>query len=59
MLSDLRGEGLLTIGSFAMLCGFSVPQLRHYDEVGILKPVGVDPQTNYRYYDPAHGAKDG
>jgi DNA-binding transcriptional MerR regulator len=53
MAGAMAGEGLLTIGSFAMLCGFSVPQLRHYDDAGILRPVHVDPQTNYRYYDPS------
>lgn len=52
----MPGEGLLTIGSFAMLCGFSVPQLRHYDDVGILRPVHVDPQTSYRYYEPSQVA---
>jgi DNA-binding transcriptional MerR regulator len=27
--------------------------LRHYDEIGLLKPVRVDPSTGYRYYSPA------
>ena len=29
---------LLEIGRFAAVSGLSVPALRHYDEVGILKP---------------------
>jgi DNA-binding transcriptional MerR regulator len=41
---------LLGIGSFAMLGGLSIPALRHYDEVGVLKPARVDPHTGYRYY---------
>jgi DNA-binding transcriptional MerR regulator len=42
----------LGIGSFAMLGGLSIPALRHYDEVGLLKPARVDPNTGYRYYRP-------
>ena len=33
-----------------MLGGLSIPALRHYDEVGLLKPARVDPDTAYRYY---------
>jgi DNA-binding transcriptional MerR regulator len=46
-------EGLLSIGSFAILSGMSIPALRHYDEVGVLKPRHVDSRTNYRYYHPS------
>jgi len=42
----------LSIGSFSVLAGLSVPALRHYDEVGVLKPARVDPRTGYRYYHP-------
>ena len=24
--------------------------LRHYDEIGLLKPVWIDPKSGYRYY---------
>ncbi|SDK40205.1 MerR family transcriptional regulator [Streptomyces indicus] len=41
---------LLTIGRFARLTRLSVKQLRHYDEIGLLAPVRVDPATGYRYY---------
>lgn len=41
---------LVTIGTFALLSGLSVPALRHYDEVGVLKPAEVDPRTGYRRY---------
>jgi DNA-binding transcriptional MerR regulator len=46
----VSGGKLLGIGSFAMLGGLSIPALRHYDEVGLLKPARVDPQTGYRFY---------
>ncbi len=41
---------LLSIGAFSVVVGLSVPALRHYDEVGVLKPASVDPRTGYRYY---------
>lgn len=40
----------LNIGQFARLCGLSVHTLRHYDDVGLLAPVMVDPATGYRRY---------
>jgi DNA-binding transcriptional MerR regulator/effector-binding domain-containing protein len=43
---------LLAIGAFARLCRLSVNRLRHYDEVGLLSPAWVDPDTGYRYYRP-------
>ncbi|MGW0589134.1 MerR family transcriptional regulator [Streptosporangium sp. NPDC002607] len=45
-------EGYLPIGRFARLCRLSVKQLRHYDELGLLTPDHVDPDTGYRYYRP-------
>lgn len=41
---------LLPIGQFARLCRLSVKQLRHYDELGLLRPARVDGGTGYRYY---------
>jgi DNA-binding transcriptional MerR regulator len=41
---------LLPIGLFGRLCRLSVKQLRHYDEVGLLRPARVDEATGYRYY---------
>jgi DNA-binding transcriptional MerR regulator len=41
---------MIKIGDFARLSQVSVVTLRHYDEVGLLKPVRVDPFTGYRYY---------
>lgn len=43
-------EELVSIGSFSFLSGLSVTTLRHYDEVGLLKPAAVDQRTNYRRY---------
>jgi DNA-binding transcriptional MerR regulator/predicted transcriptional regulator YdeE len=41
---------MLKIGEFSKLVQVSVPTLRYYDQVGLLKPVEVDRSTGYRYY---------
>lgn len=41
---------MFKIGEFSRLAQLSVPTLRYYDQVGLLKPVEVDPLTGYRYY---------
>lgn|SRR5512132_2731719 len=41
---------LLATGQFARLCRLSMKQLRHYDELGLLRLAQVDPNTGYRYY---------
>lgn len=40
------------IGLVARLAQVSVRTLRHYDNLGLLKPSHVDPFTGYRYYTP-------
>lgn len=41
----------LLIGQMARLNHTTLATLRHYDKVGILSPVYVNPETGYRYYD--------
>jgi DNA-binding transcriptional MerR regulator len=41
---------VLRIGDFARLARVSVPTLRHYDDLGLLKPVRIDAASGYRYY---------
>jgi DNA-binding transcriptional MerR regulator len=48
----VHDENLLGIGSFSQASGLSIHALRHYDEVGLLKPASVDPGTGYRRYRP-------
>ena len=43
----------LQIGQFASLMNVSVRTLHYYDEIGLLRPAGVDGQNGYRYYDAA------
>lgn len=42
--------GMLTIGAFAKACRLSPKALRLYDELDLLRPARVDPDTGYRYY---------
>jgi len=46
-------DDLLPIGRFAKATRLSVKALRHYDELGLLRPAHVDPSSGYRYYRPA------
>lgn len=41
---------MFKIGEFSKLSRVSVRMLRHYDQLGLLKPVQTDSFTNYRYY---------
>ncbi len=41
---------MLKIGEFSKLSRVSVRMLRHYDEIGLLKPAEIDRFTDYRYY---------
>jgi DNA-binding transcriptional MerR regulator len=42
---------MFTIGEFARHGRVSVRMLRHYDAIGLLEPVRVDPATGYRFYE--------
>lgn len=41
---------MFKIGDFSKFSGVSVRMLRHYDQLGLLKPARVDPNSGYRYY---------
>jgi DNA-binding transcriptional MerR regulator len=41
---------LLNIGEFSRMTHISVKALRHYDDLGLLQPVEVDPSSGYRRY---------
>lgn len=44
---------MLSIGDLARHSGVSVRMLRHYDALGLVVPVRVDPDTGYRWYTPS------
>lgn len=41
---------LVPIGRFSAICRLSRKALRLYDEMGLLRPAWVDPDSGYRYY---------
>ena len=43
-------EQLVPIGRFSEATRLSVKALRHYDDIGLLRPAVTDPQSGYRYY---------
>jgi DNA-binding transcriptional MerR regulator len=48
---------LMPIGRFARLSGLTIRALRLYDELGLLRPAAVDPETGYRSYDSSQLAR--
>ncbi|NJD26742.1 MAG: MerR family transcriptional regulator [Chloroflexi bacterium] len=50
MTRTAQSGEFLSIGRFGRLAGLSIGALRHYDELGLLHPVQVDPETGYRRY---------
>ncbi|WP_433087223.1 MerR family transcriptional regulator [Dactylosporangium sp. CA-052675] len=48
---------LLTIGAFARAARLTPKALRLYDEVGLLTPAAVDPESGYRFYEPEQLAR--
>jgi DNA-binding transcriptional MerR regulator len=43
-------KNLISIGQFSKRTELSIRALRLYDELEVLKPVFIDPDTNYRRY---------
>jgi DNA-binding transcriptional MerR regulator len=43
-------QELLTVGLMAQRSGLTIKALRHYDRVGLLRPVTIDSATGYRQY---------
>jgi DNA-binding transcriptional MerR regulator len=44
--------GRIAIGDFSRMTHVSVTALRHYHEVGLLRPAEIDPDSGYRFYGP-------
>jgi len=49
-VESVETESLMPIGRFARQTGLTVKALRHYDELGLLRPAAVDAATGYRLY---------
>jgi DNA-binding transcriptional MerR regulator len=48
----MPGSELLSVGKLARRTGLTAKALRHYDRIGLLRPVSVD-AAEYRSYAPA------
>ena len=48
---------LLPIGTFSKLCKLSIKALRHYQDIGVLKPALIDRASGYRYYSISQAAE--
>src|SRR5437879_10465342 len=46
----MTARSMLKIGEFAHVGQVSIATLRHYDQLGLLKPSALDPESSYRYY---------
>ncbi|WP_187355429.1 diguanylate cyclase domain-containing protein [Paenibacillus tengchongensis] len=46
----------MKISEFAARHQVTAKMLRHYDEIGVLKPSAIDPVTGYRHYEEHQGA---
>ncbi len=42
---------MLSIGKFSKLSQVTTKTLRYYDEIGLIKPIHVNEENGYRYYD--------
>ncbi len=50
ILAVAWGNKMFKIGEFSKLAQVSGHLLRHYDDIGLLRPAAVDEQNGYRYY---------
>lgn len=42
---------MISIGEFSKICKVTTRTLRYYDDINLLKPVMVNKENNYRFYD--------
>jgi MerR HTH family regulatory protein len=44
---------LVSIGDFSRMTHLSIKALRFYHDQGLLEPARIDPDSGYRFYEPA------
>lgn len=42
---------MLAIGEFSKICNVTTKTLRYYDEINLVKPIKIDENSGYRFYD--------
>ena len=48
-----ESKKLYQIGKVSKICNIPIKTLRYYDEIELLIPRKIDPDSNYRYYSDA------
>ena len=51
MTRKIMKEVKFKIGELSRLCRVSVRTIYHYEELGLLQPAFINPDTGHRYYD--------
>lgn len=46
----LNGEDIFSIGEMSKMCGIPIHTIRYYDERALIRPVYVNQESGYRYY---------
>ena len=49
--NDKRRKHMYKIKEFSIRCGVSIDTLKYYDSIDLFKPLYVDQESQYRYYD--------
>ena len=47
----MRRQNMYKIGDFSKISKVTIKALRYYEKEGLLKPVFIDQNTGYRYYE--------
>lgn len=42
---------MLSIGEFSKICHVTTRTLRHYDDIDLIKPIKINEENNYRFYE--------
>ena len=50
-INNLRRQDMYKIGDFSKMSKTTIKALRYYEKEGLLKPVFIDQNTSYRYYE--------
>ena len=48
---EMEAAIMISIGEFSKICHVTTRTLRHYDDIGLLKPIHINEENNYRFYD--------
>ena len=44
---EMEAAIMISIGEFSKICHVTTRTLRHYDDIGLLKPIHINEENNY------------